>query len=173
MVFVGSLGYDNMYLQEITDWIGRHRDEFCLDVFSYNIDNKARSLLENTPYDNIKYCGGCDYQSLPAILAGYDIGLDIYKPYALNHVHGVSNKVFEYLACGLDVWFSVDKSFSLQYARDNVYPKMIPVDFNQLDAFDYKAAMDRENLPYQPSEFFYENVYGEMLTSINSDGQPK
>ena len=167
MVFVGSLGYDNMYLQEIVDWLGRHRDEFCLDVFSYNIDHKARSLLQNTPFDNIKYCGGCDYHSLPSILSAYDIGLDIYKAYALNHIHGVSNKVFEYLACGLDVWFSVDKSFSLQYARNNAYPQIIPVNFTRLDAFDHKAAIDRDSLPFQPSEFFYENVYGEMLNFIN------
>ena len=171
MVFVGSLGYDNMYIQEIVDWIGCRRGEFCLDVYSYNIDKKAKEILENTPYDNIKYYGGCDYQSLPEILSGYDIGLDIYKPYALNHVHGVSNKVFEYLACGLDVWFSVDKSFTLQFARENVYPKIIPVNFGKLDAFDYMAAMNRHGLPFRPSGFFYENVYVEILNFINTDGR--
>ncbi len=169
MVFVGSLGYDNMYLQEVINWIGDHNDEFSLDVYSYNIDDKAKEVLENNSHKNIRYYGGCDYHSLPGILVQYDIGLDIYKPFALNHVHGVSNKVFEYLACGLDVWFSIDKNFTLKYARNNIYPKVVPINFKQLSSFDYKSAISREDSAYGPSNFFYEDIYPEILKHINND----
>lgn len=170
LVFVGSLGYDNMYLQEVIDWVGNHPDEFSLDVYSYNIDTKAKQVLENNGFANIKYCGGCDYQKLPEILKYYDIGLDIYKPFALNHVYGVSNKIFEYLSCGLDVWFSVDKPQSLQFRREDVFPKMLPVNFKELNSFDYLSAISREGLVYKPSSYCYENVYPEILSHISNDG---
>lgn len=173
LVFVGSLGYTNMYLQEVIDWLGDHRDIFSLDVYSYNIDDKAKEALKNSGNTNIHYCGGCDYQSLPGILKNYDIGLDIYKPFALNHVHGVSNKVFEYLGCGLDVWFSVDKPQTMEYVRKNIYPKVIPVNFLDLKSFDYASAISRENLSYSASTFFYENIYPEISFHILNQDKKK
>lgn len=170
LVFVGSLGYKNMYLQEVIDWLRIHKDEFSLDVFSYNIDEKAKQALEKTGNKNIRYCGGCDYQSLPEILKSYDIGLVIYKPFSQNTIHAVSNKVFEYLACGLDVWFSDDMSYTFKFVRENVYPKIVPVDFKRLNLFDAKAATSREALLYEPSQYFYETVYPEILNHIYNEG---
>lgn len=170
LVFVGSLGYKNMYLQEVIDWLTDQQDEFSLDVYSYNIDEKARQVLENNN-KNIRYCGGCDYQSLPEILKNYDIGLVIYKPFSQNTIHAVSNKVFEYLACGLDVWFSEDMSYTFKYARTDVYPKVIPVNFKELNSFDFESAIAKENLPYEASTFFYENIYPEIMIHMsNKDG---
>lgn len=166
LVFVGSLGYKNMYLQEVIDWLGNHRDEFSLDVYSYNIDDKAKEVLQNNDNTNIRYCGGCDYQSLPQILKVYDIGLVIYKPFSQNTIHAVSNKVFEYLACGLDVWFSEDMSYTFKYVRNKVYPKIIPVNFLDLKSFDYASAISREKLPFEASTFFYENIYPEISFNI-------
>ncbi|HEY5369133.1 MAG TPA: hypothetical protein VIJ75_09090 [Hanamia sp.] len=166
LVFVGSLGYDNMYLQEIVDWVGKHSPDFSLDVYSYNIDLKAKEFLGNCRLENVRFCGGCDYDTLPEILRNYDIGIDIYKPYSLNHVHGVSNKVFEYLACGLDVWFSSDKELAHDYVKEDIFPKIISVNFKDLDSFDYQSAVSRAGLQYQQSNFFYENIYPEILEHI-------
>lgn len=167
MVFVGSLGYDNMYLQEVIDWLAVHKNKFTLDVYSYNIDAKARKALEDSGQTNINYCGGCDYQSLPGILQAYDIGLVIYKPFSQNTIHAVSNKVFEYLACGLDVWYSQDMTYTFKYTRQDVYPKILPVNFEQLAAFDYQTAVSRNGVNYCASNYFYENVYPEILRHIH------
>lgn len=169
LVFVGSLGYDSMYLQEVMDWLSIHEKEFALDIYSYNIDEKAKQALQNQSLNNIRFCGGADYAALPSILKKYDVGLVIYKPFSQNTIHAVSNKVFEYLACGLDVWFSEDMTYTLNYSRNNVYPKIIPVNFKQLHSFDYISALSRENLTYQASSFFYENVYSELLNCIKKD----
>jgi hypothetical protein len=166
LVFVGSLGYKNMYLQEVIDWLSKHRNEFSLDVYSYNIDKKAKEVLENSVPENIRYRGGCDYQSLPGILAHYEIGLVIYKPFSQNTIHAVSNKVFEYLACGLDVWFSEDMGYTFKYVRETVFPKVIPVNFKQLSSFDYESAITRQGLKYEPSHFFYEEVYSGISSHI-------
>lgn len=163
MVFVGSLGYKNMYLQEMIDFLDLHSDEFSLDVYSYNIDNKAKTTLLECKNKNIKFFGGCDYHSLPEILKTYDIGLVIYKPFSLNTINAVSNKVFEYLACGLDVWYSSDMTYTHEYERLNFYPKIVSVDFTELNSFDYKNALNHENLPFKASEYFYENIYPQMV----------
>jgi len=159
LVFVGSLGYQNMYLQEIVDWVKTKQGEFTIDFYAYNVKDKAKDLLENSDHKNIKYCGGCNYMSLPQILKNYDIGLVIYKPFSKNTVHAVSNKVFEYLACGLDVWFSNDMTYSFNYVREKVYPKVIPVNFDQLQQFDHKSAISREGIRFEPSPYYYEKVY--------------
>lgn len=169
LVYVGSLGYDNMYLQEVVDWVGNHPEEFSLDVYSYNIDSKARKILEQGDYENIKYCGGCDYQSLPGLLSHYDIGLVIYKPFSQNTIHAVSNKVFEYLACGLDVWFSEDMMYTFEYERREVFPKVLPVDFKNLNSFDTVHAVCRTGLKFEPSVYFYENIYPEIVQHLSSN----
>jgi len=166
LVFVGSLGYDNMYLQEVVDWVGKHPIEFSLDIYAYNIDAKAKVLLEKCGWSNIRFCGGCDYYSLPEVLKEYDIGLVIYKPFSQNTIHAVSNKVFEYLACGLDVWFSEDMIYTFKYERKNVFPKVIAVNFKELNSFDYDLAISRKGLEYGPGNFFYEEVYGELLNEL-------
>lgn len=168
LVFVGSLGYDNMYLQEMIDWLGKHQDEFSLDIYSHNMDEKAKAALQEQSLDNVRYCGSTDYAALPKILKSYDVGLVIYKPYSQNTIHAVSNKVFEYMACGLDTWFSEDMAYTMQYSRIEAYPKLVPVNFKQLDSFDYLSALSKENLNYEASGFFYENVYAGILNWIKT-----
>lgn len=168
LVYVGSLGYKNMYLKEVVEWMAHHKQDFTLDIYAYNINDEAKAFLKDYPLPNIQFCGGCDYDALPGLLKQYDIGLVIYKPFSENTIHAVSNKVFEYLACGLDVWFSSDMTFTLQYVKEDSYPKIIPVDFNQLATFDYKKAIDRKGLPFIAGEYFCENVYNEVTAHVRS-----
>lgn len=163
LVYVGSLGYKNMYLQEVIDWLGCHQQEFSLDIFSYNINIQAKEALKNCTHQNIKYSGGCDYETLPKILKQYDVGLVIYKPFSENTIQAVSNKVFEYLACGLDVWFSEDMTYTFKYITKDTYPKVLPLNFKKLELFNYKSALSREGLIYKSSDYFYENVYDELV----------
>lgn len=168
LVFVGSLGYDNMYLQEIVDWVLSNNDFLSLDIFAYNIDEKAKYLLDSISNNSINYYKGRDYQELPVLLKNYDIGLVLYKPYNFNHINGVSNKVYEYLACGLDVWFPKDNTFMLSLVREEVYPKIIALDFKSLSNFDFKKAVKREGLNNKPGNYFYENVYEEIYKNMSS-----
>lgn len=162
LVFVGSLGYKNMYLQELTDWVQKH-DDLELDVYAYNIDQEAILLLKSCDSTKVRFHGGVDYDSLPNILKKYDVGIVMYKPFSENTVHAVSNKVFEYLACGLDVWFSSDMTYSYRYITKDVYPKVLAVDFSRLNSFDYKSAINKQGLKYQPSQYYYEKIYSQFL----------
>ena len=166
LVFVGSLGYDNMYLEETINWVALNKDHLSLDIYAYNIDEKAVGLLQNKGHDCVTYLGGINYEDLPKILKNYDVGLVMYKPFSYNTVIAISNKVFEYLACGLDVWFSEDMTYTLSYSRQNSYPKIIPLNFKRLDEFDFKSALNREGLNEADNNYFYENVYEDIYKSM-------
>jgi len=167
LVYVGSLGFETTYLQELTEWVVKNKDHFTLDVYSHNIDEKAKSFLASVHQDCIQFHGAVNYQELPNLLTNYDVGLVIYKPVSENWIQNAPNKVFEYLACGLDVWFSKTMTYTLSLATEATFPKTIPVDFETLDDFDFEKVVNREGLTYIESNFFYENVYNDILTAMS------
>lgn len=162
LLYVGSLGYENMYVKEIVFFVQQNSHRFSLDIYAYNIHADVKEMLASLRADNIRYHGGCDYSALPAIMEQYDIGLVIYKSYSENWINAVSNKVFEYLACGLDVWFSTDMLYTHRYINKSTFPKVIGVDFSDMNSFDFEKAISREGIPYKEPDFFYENIYPEI-----------
>lgn len=167
LVFVGSLGFENMYLKEIVNWITLNKDRISLDFYSYNIDQKAQKFLNSVPHDSIQFHEGCSYNELPSVLKKYDVGLVLYKAYNFNHINGISNKVYEYLACGLDVWFPKDNTYMLSIVRENEFPKIIALDFKNLVSFDYKNSVERNCLDKSSNNYFAENIYEEISNEIN------
>lgn len=166
LVFVGSLGYDNMYLKETIDWVLDNKDYLSLDIYAYNIDKKALAFLKEKEGSYLNYYGGINYMDLPNTLKQYDVGLVMYKPFSYNTVIAVSNKVFEYLACGLDVWFSEDMTYTLKYSRTDVFPKIIPLNFKKLREFNFQEAVNRKGLAQANTQYFYEEVYEDLYTTL-------
>jgi hypothetical protein len=166
LVYIGSLGFDTMYLKELVGWVRKNKQFLSLNFYTHNIDGKAKMFLESIDDDCIKLHSGCNYKELPAILKNYDVGLVIYKPVSENWIQNMPNKIFEYLASGLDVWFSKTITSTLSIARESVYPKIVPVDFDNLEGFNIQKAMNREGINLQANDFFYENVYGEIYKSL-------
>jgi hypothetical protein len=167
LVYVGSLGYDTMYLKEVTDWVIKTKDHYTLDLYSHNIDEKAKAFLDSIQHDCIQFHGAINYEDLPQVLCNYDVGLVIYRPISDNWIQNAPNKVFEYLACGLDVWFSKTMIYTLSLVRDDVYPKILAVDFEKLDVFNIENAVKREGLLMKESEYFYEDVYEELYKALD------
>jgi len=167
LVYVGSLGFHSTYLKELTEWAEKNTGHVTLDFYSHNIDEKAKSFLASVKDDCIRFQGSINYNELPNLLTNYDIGLVIYKPVSDNWIQNAPNKVFEYLACGLDVWFSKTMTYALRLTTEETFPKIIPVDFEKLDEFDFKKAINRDGLSYKETNFFYEDVYPDILTEIS------
>jgi len=167
LVYAGALGYDNMYIKEVIEWVASEPN-LSLDIFCYNMDKKAREYLDSISCKNIRLLGGCDYIELPKKLVDYDAGLVFYKPFSENTVHAVSNKVFEYAACGLDVIFSEDMTYTKSLSTKGTYPIIVEANFNRLSEFDIHRTLDKTGLVYKPSEFFCEEVYGNLVDSICS-----
>jgi len=167
LVYIGSLGLETMYLKELVTWVQSHKESLSLDFYSHNVDEAAKTFLESINDGCIVLHKGCDYEQLPRILKNYDVGLVIYKPVSENWIQNAPNKVFEYLACGLDVWFSKTITYTLSIARDDVYPKIIAVDFDNLKEFNIQKAIKRDGIKLKSDDFFYENIYGEIYKNLS------
>lgn len=167
MVYLGSLSTRSMYFKEISHWIIKQKGKFTLDIYSINLKEDVKHFLDeiNTPFIKIK--GSLRYDDIPSQLEKYDIGLILYNGATLNYVYNAPNKLFEYLICDLDVWFSDDLKGSFPYIREECYPKVLKVDFKSLDKFNWEQAISRKGLKYQPSQHFHENVLLGLISSIN------
>lgn len=166
-VYIGSISVKSTYIKEFIKWIINKNGVFTLDIFSYNLDNETMSFLKSINSDYINfYKDGIEYDSIPNILNAYHVGLILYKPYSENVINCVSNKFYEYYACGLDIWFSHVMISTRQHIQENFLPKIIPVDFENLDKFNWETAISREGLKEEKSAYYCEEVYKELVEAI-------
>jgi hypothetical protein len=170
LVYVGSFGsLEHLFIRELLTWIKALNGQLTLDVYSYNVSPEVYDFFSSLEASNVQLKGSINYSQLPSILANYNVGLIFYKATSLNVEHCAPNKLFEYLACGLDVWFSEEMTGCYPYMRDDVYPKVIKVDFKNLSGFEYKKATNRTGLNEQGSEFFSENVFAPLINEMVND----
>ena len=170
LVYVGSFGsLEHLFIKELLTWVKAMNSQLTLDIYSYNVSPAVYEFFSSLESPNVQLKGSIDYGELPSILPKYDVGLIFYKATSLNVEHCAPNKLFEYLACGLDVWFSKEMTGCHPYMRDDVYPKVIKVDFNNLSGFDYKKAIGRNGLNEKRSDFFSEDVFAPLVKEMTND----
>lgn len=136
LVYAGSFGsMDTIYVAEMLSWIKRQEGSVTLDIYSFNISAAVQHYIDqlNCPYVQVK--GRVDYYDLPALFKQYDIGLILYKGENDNVVFCASNKLFEYLMCGLDVWYPAEMKGTWDYDLRDQRPRVIRVDFNDPDKY--------------------------------------
>jgi glycosyltransferase involved in cell wall biosynthesis len=168
MVYVGALSLDTVYTAEFAKWVEKQNGRASWDIYSSNFTEEARNYIESLNSAHIRFRGGVEYASLPDILKEYDVGLVLYKGTIPNYVYNIPNKLFEYFACGLDVWFAMEMTTAMTVATTGVYPKLVAVDFKKADQWRLDALLDRTGLAYSPSPFHYEQVLQGLLDKINN-----
>ena len=166
-VYVGTFGsFEDLYIREVLAWAKAMKGTIILDIYSFNISNEVELFIKSLNAENIRVLQTVDYSELPAVLDQYDVGLILYKATSLNFKFNAPNKLFEYLAIGLDVWFSKDMLGCFPYVRKDVYPKVIDVDFNNLGSFDFKDAINRDLIPEKITDYFSEDVYSPLVDKL-------
>jgi hypothetical protein len=166
IVYVGALSLDTMYTREFGDWVAQQAGKVNWDIYSDNITPEARDYVLSFADGVIKFRKGVDYYSLPGILSGYDVGVILYNGHIPNYVYNAPNKLFEYLACGLDVWFPAVMKGCMPFVTDGVWPRVLAVDFNRLDVMDIAAAVSRQGLEYAAPHHYAEEALRPLLESI-------
>lgn len=165
LVYIGTFAsFDTLYIKELVDWMSQHQNEISLAVYSFRVPEEIKKYCEINK--DIKIYGPIEYCAIPQIVSQYDIGLVLYKGGIPNCVYSTSNKLFEYWYCGLDVWFPQPVKGCYPYITDSVYPKVIKVDFDNLDNIDIHEIISRRNLIYSPSKYFAEDVYMELIDQL-------
>lgn len=167
IVYAGALGMDTMYIKEFASWVENNNGSIIWDIYSLQNADALLAYLSSIGSRFIHFRGKIDYYELPRILKMYNVGVILYKGHIPNYIYNAPNKLFEYYACGLDTWFPAEMKSSLSYVTKGVFPKIIPVDFQNLQQFDLNQAIARCGLRFQESQYICENVLGTLWKKIS------
>ena len=143
VVYVGSFSVTTMYTKEFATWVSMQNGTIVWDIFSYNFTQDAKDYIHNLKSKWVNMKDGVNYDHLPEILRQYDVGVILYNGHIPNYIYNAPNKLFEYLACGLDVWFPKIMTGSMEYVREQGFPKVLALDFSDLSSFNPSTALNK------------------------------
>jgi len=167
LIYVGAVSLHDTYIAEIFDWLNTlPPKQVTLDLYISNCDDKTSAFLQESKVAGVSiHLGGLPYADLPRVLATCHLGLIIYKCTTVNYVYNAPNKLFEYLACGLNVLYP-EQMLGVQPWIDAVRPQsVIPVRFTDL------ATLKPQQLPLpgplcRPWPWSCENIYRPFLDDV-------
>ncbi len=158
IIYVGALSLDTMFTIEFAEWVIQQNGKVIWDIYSLNITDDAKDYLNSLASSWINIRPGVEYNDLPVIIKKYAVGVVLYNGHIPNYIDNAPNKLFEYLACGLDVWFPVVMKGSLPYITKGSFPKVMAIDFTDMQDFSLVAAIDRNGYIFKPTSFFCEEA---------------
>lgn len=169
LLYVGAVSLHDTFIAELVEWLRRQPDgQFSLDVFSTNCDGATRDFLHRSAAPNLRFHSeGLPYDTLPDVLPEFHVGLILYKANTTNYVYNETNKLFEYLACGLDVWYPRQMLGIKPHARTNVVPRVIELDFERLDDMPVSQLRSRSGLKFEAFERRCEDVLRELEEAMS------
>ena len=132
-VYVGSLSLKDTFIREYCDWVLKQNGKVYFHIYAYNLHDDTMDYLKSLNTDYIVfYTKGVEYNKMPALLADYDIGLILYKANTKNYKYNAPNKLFEYLVCGLKVFYPDVMLGIKPYITENI----IPLNFKNMTSID-------------------------------------
>lgn len=166
LVYVGALNDETMFVREICQWISISNNSVTLDLYSTNIEAKTLRYVESLNCKRINFHGGLNYYDLPAVLSKYDVGLILYKGHIPNYIFNAPNKLFEYLSVGLDVWYPEVMQGVNPYRCENTFPKVVPIDYNDLENLNVELISNRNGLLEKKQDFYCDLVFERMYNRL-------
>ena len=132
-VYVGSLSLKDTFIKEYCDWVLKQKGKVYFHIYAYNLHDDTILYLKslNTNYI-VYYTKGVEYNKMPALLADYDIGLILYKAHTKNYKYNAPNKLFEYLVCGLKVFYP-DVMLGI---KSHLTENITPLNFKNMTSID-------------------------------------
>ncbi len=168
LVYVGALSRVDTFIEEIVNWVKSKTPRFTLDIYCYNLHPETRSYLRQATDGQVRFHEqGIPYEDLPGLLRTFHAGLILYKGNTPNYVHNASNKLFEYLACGLDVIYPNQMEGVKPFRTGTSRPRVIECDFENLSSFSY-TVQNRQMLPPVSEQYDCESELGRLEQSMLS-----
>ena len=172
LVYVGSISLHDTFVEPLVRWVEQHARDVSLDIFSYNNDPKTHQFLQASQGGNIRFhARGIAYDELPDLLRRFHVGLILYRGNTRNYIYNASNKLFEYLAIGLDVWYPPQMLGVKPYANADSTPRVIETDFEQLDRIDLDRRRDRAGLPASTQVYCCEDALDPLQQRIEGTAE--
>jgi hypothetical protein len=166
-VHIGTLGSINgLYIKELLAWINSLSGELTLDLYSFNRSVEIEILLEKQDKRIIQWKGAAKYSDLPNLLQQYQIGIIMYKASSKNTIYCASNKLFEYLTCGLDAWYPLEMKGTYEYDSPEFWPKVIRLDFSNLKQYNLADLVSRKEGYHRDLRYSCEEASRPLLNML-------
>ena len=131
LVFVGySVDSNSSFITELIEWLSEQKIKSSIDIYCLKQNSLSIALLGKTGNTIVNMHKSVSYYALPNIFKKFHIGLILYGGLTPNYIHNAPNKLFEYLACDLDVWFPNEMKGCHPYEKTDGQPKILNLDFN-------------------------------------------
>jgi hypothetical protein len=167
IIYVGySVNSKGNYIKELIKWLDSQVINIQLDFYLIDTKTCPTSLFKEYKNMRINLYNAINYDELPNVLRKYNIGIILYKPTEKNWIYNAPNKLFEYLSCDLDVWFPDTMIGSLEYENLETFPKVVSLDFENLDLVNFEDLIDKKGLKKRLNNFFSEEIYKKLMVSV-------
>ena len=161
-VYVGSLSLKDTFIKEYCDWVLKQNGKVYFHIYAYNLHDDTIAYLKSLNSDYIVfYTKGVEYNKMPALLADYDIGLILYKAHTKNYKYNAPNKLFEYLVCGLKVFYPDVMLGIKPYLTENI----IPLNFKNMTSIDALVPNFKTSVA-SASDYTAEDAFKELLHEL-------
>src|SRR5690606_26439029 len=157
---------EGSYLSEIVYFLKSSSLPVELNIFCMQKTDFVKRFEESTAHCTLKLHDALPYEQLPKVLSQHHIGLILYKAKTPNYIYNAPNKLFEYLSCGLDVWYTQEMK-GIYYYDSNDTPKVLRLDFNKLERNSLKELI-KSSGKINKMTYFAEEVYAKILNKILS-----
>lgn len=166
VVYVGSFSLETMYVKEFAEWVDKQRGDVVWDIYAINYTMDVKEYVTNLKSSSITLHDGVDYESLPLILKNYDVGVILYRGHISNYVYNAPNKLFEYMACGLDVWFPDIMLSCLPYCTKNEFPSVMAIHFESMEEFDWEQSTEHAGKSHRGSSYYCEDALEPLMGKL-------
>jgi len=166
-VYIGAISIEDTYILEIIQFVNNHPNKYNLEIFSLHFPYALNKLIYDLKSQNIKFSGPINYNDIPQVLSEKEVGLILYKGNTTNFIYNAPNKLFEYLACGLDVWFPKEMLGCYEYAS-NENPKVVMIDFLNIEKSTKDYLYSHEDV-HLNINFTAEYATKELLSFLHHD----
>lgn len=167
-IYVGSLSLSDMFVKEFVEWANTMNGRISIDFYAFNFHPDIISYFDklNKPWINL-YSHGVNYFDIPELLSRYDVGLLLYKAKTLNYKYNETNKLYEYLACGLNVWYPSTMLLIQNMASRNLFIN------NRCKSFDSKKEnwpnlSDITSVDNTEYDYYCERIYKSFLSQASN-----
>lgn len=170
VIYVGALGLETMFVKEFSEFIINQNGKVIWDIYTNQFDGEAVKYLNSLNSSYIKICGNVNYYEIPKTIAnqGYNVGLIMYKGHIKNYIYNAPNKLFEYLACGLDVWYPITMKGCEEFLSINSTPLVLEIDFmsNISEIFEAYLNYKKTIKKIGKQTFYCEDIYSNIVSVL-------
>lgn len=167
IVYAGAVSMDTMYIEAFANWVKSKQGQLLWDIYSNNITAEAGAFFNQLQTPFIRLLHGVNYGELAGILPNYQVGIILYNGHIPNYVLNAPNKLFEYLACGLDVWYPDVMTGCTPYNTTGTYPVVKPLDFLKLGSLQVEQLTNRDEYTHKVQGYFYEHIYAGLMQHVS------